>query len=161
RVDPGTVQQTMRCRGDGAPDRRRHTGRNAMIRESFLSLLRSPVSGGPLRLTDGTLAGPVGTPYRISPQAIPLFPPRPEAADARQQQEHSDRVCAAYLDNLTYPHTQEYFAYLDRALFRQIGPGRLGRTLEVCCGRGEALALLGDRIDLGVGVDISLGMLEA
>jgi ubiquinone/menaquinone biosynthesis C-methylase UbiE len=130
-----------------------------MIRDSFLSLLRSPVSRGPLRIAGGMLVGTEGERYRIAPQGIPLFAEKPESPDARQQQEHYDRVCKAYLDNLTYPHTQEYFAYLDRALFRQIGPGPLGRTLEVCCGRGEALALLGDRIDLGVGVDISLGML--
>jgi SAM-dependent methyltransferase len=32
---------------------------------------------------------------------------------------------------------------------------------EICCGQGEALALLSDRIEAGVGVDISETMLEA
>jgi SAM-dependent methyltransferase len=32
---------------------------------------------------------------------------------------------------------------------------------EICCGRGEAFQLLGDRVTRGIGVDVSAGILEA
>lgn len=80
---------------------------------------------------------------------------------AERQRRHYDRVASAYLENLAYPHTREYTAYLDRVLFETLGPGSLGTVAELCCGQGEALTLLGDRIQEGVGVDISAAMLEA
>jgi SAM-dependent methyltransferase len=85
----------------------------------------------------------------------------PPLSPWRRQQRHFDRVAAAYLANLAYPHTAEYTAALDRIFLEVLGPGRLGRVAELCCGQGEALALLRDRIDAGVGVDVSLAMLEA
>lgn len=51
--------------------------------------------------------------------------------------------------------------YLDRALIGAIADRSLGTVAEICCGRAEALQLLKDRIDCGVGVDVSLSMLEA
>jgi ubiquinone/menaquinone biosynthesis C-methylase UbiE len=133
-----------------------------MLDESALSILRAPHSGEILHPQGGNLVTLSGaTRFEVAGGAIPVFAPEPARAESRQQKEHYDAVCQSYLDNLTYPHTQEYFAYLDESLFQAIGVGSLGRTLEVCCGRGEALALCADRIEVGLGVDISLGMLKA
>ena len=97
----------------------------------------------------------------MTASGIPLFAEQPASEDARQQQAHYDRIAEAYAANLGYPHTQEYSAYLDAALLAAIGARPLGTTAEICCGNGEAFALLGQRIDRGVGVDISITMLEA
>ena len=51
-------------------------------------------------------------------------------------------------------------AYLDRVLLEVIDSAPLGTVAEICCGRGEAVHLLGDRIARGIGIDISLAMLE-
>lgn len=132
-----------------------------MVAAELVKLLRCPISGESLLPAHDALANVSGTHrYRLSPGGVPLFAEQFCSEDARRQQAHYDDVCDSYLANLTYPHTQEYFAYLDRALFRQMGPGSLGTTVEVCCGRGEALRLLGDRIERGIGVDVSLNMLE-
>jgi SAM-dependent methyltransferase len=81
--------------------------------------------------------------------------------DGRRQQQHYDRIAADYLDNLTYPHTQEYLAYLDRAFLELVDARPLGTTAEVCCGAGEAFDLLGARVGLALGADVSVVMLEA
>src|SRR3954469_21629708 len=52
-------------------------------------------------------------------------------------------------------------AYLDRALLQAVDPTSLVSVAEICCGRGEALHLFGNRIARGVGVDVSVAMLEA
>ena len=80
---------------------------------------------------------------------------------AEDQRRHYNRVADAYVANLGYPHTQEYKAYLDRALEEAIGPGTLGDTAELCCGHGEALKLLAHRIERYIGVDVSEKMLLA
>jgi SAM-dependent methyltransferase len=131
-----------------------------MLSEKILSLLRCPVTQETLMIQGDCLVSSASA-YALSPEGIPVFAAEPDNADARQQQGHYDGLCAKYLENLTYPHTQEYFAYLDRMLFKHVGPGGLGTTLEVCCGRGEALGLLHHRMDCGVGLDISMGMLRA
>jgi ubiquinone/menaquinone biosynthesis C-methylase UbiE len=82
-------------------------------------------------------------------------------ATAEDQRRHYNRIVNAYVANQGYPHTQEYMAYLDRALEEAIGPGTLGDTAELCCGQGEALKLLADRIERYVGVDVSENMLLA
>jgi SAM-dependent methyltransferase len=130
--------------------------------EAFLGLLRCPATGAPVRLKDGMLAADGdGGSYRLTASGIPLFAEELCSAEARVQQEHYDRIADAYVTNLGYPHTQEYAAYLDAALLGAIPTPRLGAAAEICCGRGEAFPLLGERIDRGVGVDISVTMLEA
>jgi ubiquinone/menaquinone biosynthesis C-methylase UbiE len=126
----------------------------------FLGLLRCPATGEPLQATDGELVAGDRR-YAVTPSGIPLFAAEFCSADARVQQAHYDRIADAYVTNLGYPHTQEYAAYLDRALLEAIPVSRLGAVAEICCGRGEAFPLLPDRIDRGVGVDISVTMLEA
>jgi ubiquinone/menaquinone biosynthesis C-methylase UbiE len=81
--------------------------------------------------------------------------------DARRQRLHYDRIAAVYLENLDYPHTQEYMRYLDAALTAASGRTGLGVTAEICCGAGDGFGLFQDRVRLGIGVDISAAMLSA
>lgn len=97
--------------------------------------------------------------YPVNRAGIPLFAQQPANEDARRQQQHYDNIAAAYIENLSYPHTQEYFAYIDRALFKVLDKVTLGTMAEICCGRGEALRLLAGRYAEGVGIDISEAML--
>ena len=99
--------------------------------------------------------------YRLNDLGVPLFAESFLSSDAERQRDHYDRIAAAYVEHLDYPHTEVYTDYLDRALYEAIGTRDLGVTAELCCGRGEALRLLSDRIREGIGVDISEEMLNA
>lgn len=135
----------------------------AGVRPLPLHLLRCPRSGQELAWHGEELT-PEATPglsYRVDSSGIPLFAERFCSNDARAQQQHYDAVASAYMANLGYPHTQEYMEFLDEALRNEVGAGRLGATAEICCGRGEAFLLFKNRIDTGVGVDISGSMLRA
>jgi SAM-dependent methyltransferase len=130
--------------------------------ERILPLLRCPESGAPLRLAGDRLATLAGDrDYALSASGIPLFAARFCSREARQQEAHYQAIASAYVENLAYPHTEEYTASLDRALLDAVGAAKLGTVAEICCGRGEAFLLLPGRIDQGVGVDISVPMLEA
>jgi SAM-dependent methyltransferase len=83
------------------------------------------------------------------------------APAAARQRAHYDRIAGSYLASLAQPHTREYGAYLDRVVCQVLGERPLGRVAELCCGQGEALALLSGRIAEGVGVDVSAAMLAA
>lgn len=128
----------------------------------FLPLLRCPQSGETLQLKDRQIVN-VSEQYcyQISTSGIPLFGEQICSADARIQQQHYEAIAKAYLQNLAYPHTQEYMDYLDQVLLAAIQDAHLGTVAEICCGRGEAFLLLGERVERGVGVDISLSMLES
>jgi ubiquinone/menaquinone biosynthesis C-methylase UbiE len=127
-----------------------------------LKQLRCPVSGERLHRSGNFLVSPSGgRRYPIAKCGIPLFAEAFCSADGRAQQEHYDRVAAGYLENLLYPHTQEYTAYLDEAFFEMLGDAPLGELAELCCGRGEAFELLAERSPSGIGVDVSVAMLEA
>jgi len=126
-----------------------------------LALLVCPRTREPLAEKAGLLENRSGTDrYRISAAGIPLFAERFLGEDARRQQAHYDRVAKAYIENLGYPHTQEYAHYLDAEILLEFDRP-LGICAEVCCGRGEALRLLQDRVDRAIGVDVSERMLEA
>lgn len=127
-----------------------------------IRFLQCPISGETLRQEGEHLVTSSGSrSYRISASGIPLFAEHNLSAEARVQQIHYDRVAKHYLENLTYPHTQEYLKFLDESFIEVLGDFPLGQSAEICCGRGEAFALLGKRICAGVGVDISISMLEA
>jgi SAM-dependent methyltransferase len=79
---------------------------------------------------------------------------------AGRQRRHYDRIAAHYAANLAYPHTQEYTRYLDGEYLSLLPAGRLGVVVEICCGTGEAYALVADRAELAIGIDISLQMLK-
>ena len=133
-----------------------------VVPQSVLARLRCPVSRETLRIEAGCLiAKESGHRYRLSPTGIPLFAEHVISIEGRTQQAHYDRVATAYLDNLTYPHTQEYMVYLDRVFRQAVGAESITAALEICCGRGEALRLLRDQVSLGIGVDVSLTMIEA
>jgi ubiquinone/menaquinone biosynthesis C-methylase UbiE len=125
----------------------------------FLDLLRAPSSGKALRLVDRQLVAE-GERYPIDESGVVLFANSTISADAKAQQAHYDRIADAYVTNLEYPHTREYTAYLDKALLSQLPPVGLGDVAEICCGRGEAVALLRGRFHRAIGVDISLNMLK-
>lgn len=128
-----------------------------------LEKLRCPSGGLPLHVdsASGELVSSDGRHrYRVSPDGIPLMAEQLCSADGLTQQGHYDRIAAAYSKNLTYPHTQEYLAYIDRTLLGEIGSKPLGCVAEVCCGAGDALYLLEGRIEQAIGVDISTGMLR-
>ncbi len=129
---------------------------------AFLDILRCPLSGAALRIEDGTLFTlDRARRYRCNDVGIPLFAEEHLSPEAQAQQRHYDKIASAYIANLEYPHTKEYLAYLDRAVLDAIGQRELGTVAELCCGRGEGLALLGSRISRYVGVDISEQMLIA
>jgi SAM-dependent methyltransferase len=128
----------------------------------ILDLLRCPETGARLVQQGNRLATTSGDrTYALSQHGIPLFAERFCSQDARIQQAHYETIAAAYVENLAYPHTQEYMAFLDRALFAAIDHEPLGTVAELCCGRAEAFQLLQGRVQRGIGVDISVSMLEA
>lgn len=127
-----------------------------------IALLRCPQTGQVLRYDDGALV-PVtgdGPRYRVTDEGIPLFAEQFCSIDGRIQQQHYDRVAAAYVANMGYPHTLEYMGYMDRVLFDVMDCDSLGDTAEICCGHGEGVHLLGERATTYIGVDISVSMLR-
>lgn len=137
------------------------TSRTAIVPDEYLALLCSPRTGQPLHLADGQLESPDGKEwYEISASGIPRFTAEFVSDAGRAQQSHYDGVVAKYVENLGFPHTQEYTAYLDRQLFEVLPAGSLGTVAELCCGRGEVARLLGQRMSRYVGIDVSAGMLE-
>ena len=76
----------------------------------------------------------------------------PASENAERQRRHYDRVAERYAANLGYPHTREYMRYLDSEFVGLLPAGRLGVVVELCCGTGEAYALVADRADYAVGV---------
>lgn len=130
--------------------------------EAFLDVLRCPHSGLALTLQPDRLETADGAHrYRLTEAGTPLFAEGALSAEAESQRLHYNRIAAAFTANLSYPHTQEYLAYLDRAICEAVGPGELGTVAELCCGRGEALSLFTGRIRRYVGIDVSENMLAA
>lgn len=131
------------------------------ISSDLLALLRCPMTGAALCLADGGLATVDGSRrYPMTPSGIPLFGDAWLSQDGRTQRDHYDQLAPQYLTNLEYPHTQEYMAFLDRALSAAL-PESLGTVAELCCGAAEGLQLIDSRARRAVGVDVSTMMLEA
>lgn len=132
-----------------------------MMDSQFVKMLRCPVSGESLCEEEGWLISENRThKYRILDSGIPLFAEEFCSKEGRLQQQHYDRIAGDYLENLDYLHTQEYTNYLDSALLQHSKDAVLKDVAEICCGRGEAFRLLGNLIERGIGVDISVSMLE-
>ncbi len=133
----------------------------ATTQADLIARLRCPITGQPLTRRDDALVTPDGAHrYRVTASGIPLFVEAGFSEEGLIQQRHYDRIAGAYLTNLHEPHTQEYMAYLDRS-FLALVPQTMGTLLEICCGAGEAFALLSDRSTSGIGIDVSSVMLEA
>ncbi|MEJ2681623.1 MAG: methyltransferase domain-containing protein [Gammaproteobacteria bacterium] len=138
------------------------------VESSAWSLLRCPETRLPVSLVQEgerrCVAADEQHRYRVTASGIPLFAEHKLSAASLAQQKHYDAIAEQYNVNLGYPHTRVYTAYLDQqmqALLDTLSAGRaLGRCVELCCGAGEAVQLLGQRMQLGVGVDISISMLE-
>jgi len=130
------------------------------INPYFLDLMQCPLEHGPLHQEGECLVSAQGRKYRINPTGIPLFAEEFCSTAAREQQQHYDRIAKKYLDNLNYPHTQEYLSYLDNSFLELMVEANLERVAEICCGSGEAFQLLGNRVKQGIGIDISTAMLE-
>ena len=124
-----------------------------------LSLLRCPDTRSALRAIDGALVAESGARYALTPSGIPIFAPN-LSMSAQRQQDHYDRIAAAYAANLDYPHTRAYNAHLDDAVIEAVAGASLGTCAELCCGTAEGFALLDSKIVRGVGIDVSLAMLE-
>jgi len=132
------------------------------LKQDFLKLLRCPVSGMSL-IQEGNILKPISgkTQYEINDSGIPLFVKDFSSSDTLIQQAHYDKIANAYIENLSYPHTQEYMRYLDNAWLSIINNERLKTIAEICCGRGESFQLLKNKVGCGVGVDVSVAMLES
>ena len=132
------------------------------IHERFLEMLRCPKSRGKLRCAGDSLESEDGKQrYRVTASSIPLFAESACSDDGLVQQKHYDSVADNYLANLEYPHTQVYNDYLDQALLSAAADASMDNVAELCCGQGDAFRLFSHRIKHGIGVDVSLNMLEA
>ncbi len=128
----------------------------------FLERLRCPLSGEKLYRQGNRLTSAGGRyHYWLTDSGIPLFAETHCSAEGRVQQAHYDRIAGVFIENLDYPHTQEYSNYIDNLFLQYTDVTHLAEVAEICCGRGESFLLLKQRIQYGVGVDISLAMLEA
>ena len=135
--------------------------RPAAVPGEYLALLCSPRTRRALRVAHGHLESPDGKErYAISASGIPRFSAELVSDAGRAQQSRYDGMVAKYVENLGYPHTEEYTAYLDRQLLGVLPAGSLGTVAELCCGRGEAARLLGERMSRYLGIDVAAGMLE-
>lgn len=97
--------------------------------------------------------------YKVDGAGIPLFAEQFCSEDAKRQQQHFQKISQKYIENLNYPHPQEYMSYLDKVILDLCKDAPLVCTAEICCGSGEAFRLLDRRVGSGVGVDISASML--
>jgi ubiquinone/menaquinone biosynthesis C-methylase UbiE len=140
-------------------DRPREAARAAEL-GPFMDLLRCPVSGARLRLEGCSLVCADGAHRFLVEDGIPLFAAEYCSSEGSSQRAHYDRVAQGYVENLSYPHTEEYLRYLDRALLGVMDQNRLDTVAELCCGHGEAFRLLKSRFRRGIGVDVSPMMLK-
>jgi ubiquinone/menaquinone biosynthesis C-methylase UbiE len=130
--------------------------------DGFLDILRCPRSGQRLFVEGEALTTADGRQrYGFSRTGIIMFASDCVSPEARTQRHHYNNIVKTYTANIKYPHTREYLAYLDRAMLAAVGSSKLGIVAELCCGRGEALTLFGNRISKYVGIDVSEKMLEA
>lgn len=128
--------------------------------ERILRLLRCPATGERLVAGDRGVASTSGShSYRFDENGVLCFAEKLCSPEARIQRDHYDAISSAYIENLGYPHTQEYMAYLDGVLNAVVDAEPIGVAAEICCGAGEAFQLYRQGISCGVGVDISTQML--
>lgn len=133
-----------------------------MLDAEILAILRCPITGEMLHQENGRLITESRThAYTLANNAIPLFAEDFCSKEAEIQKRHYDRIAEAYLANLGYPHTVTYMEYLDQALLDMVGPAPLGVVAELCCGRAEGLELFKEKYRKGLGLDISVAMLQA
>jgi len=133
---------------------------NSHVPEWMMKKLCTPDNHYPLIQADGKLLDVYGERAFSAKNSILHVSGNFISNAGNDQQAHYDSVSSGYMANLSYPHTKQYMEYLDRQIFLNIGKDSLGDTIELCCGQGEALKLLEDKISHGVGVDVSESMLK-
>lgn len=127
----------------------------------IIALLCCPISKQHLTVSKGGLVTEDNEKkYEVSEQGIPLFAKQFCSEEARLQENHYDKVSESYINNLNYPHTQEYMRYLDEVFLKIVDEKKLDNVAEICCGHGETMKLLESRIERCIGIDVSLSMLE-
>jgi ubiquinone/menaquinone biosynthesis C-methylase UbiE len=121
-----------------------------------------PLTHAKLRWYDNKVSSEDGSnTYAITPSGIPLFADEYCSVSAERQRKHYDQSFADnYLENLGYPHTQEYMSYLNSLFSSIVDKEDLGEVAEICCGHGEVISLFGKQLGVGIGVDVSQAMLE-
>lgn len=112
------------------------------------------VSGHSLAATDGK------TSYPLSSSGIPLFAGACFSPEGKIQERHYDKVAEEYLGNLGYIHTDSYISYLNQVLLKHMEGGSFDTTAELCCGNGEGLKMMREKVKYGIGMDVSCSMLE-
>lgn len=131
------------------------------MKSEQLGLLKCPATHQPLTQEGNYLITVDGKyKYSLTDSGIVLFASDFITDDAKIQSAHFDKVAQQYFENLEYPHTKEYMAYLDCELLKVAGERHFSNMSEICCGTGESFHLLKDQFDIGVGIDISVSMLE-
>ena len=127
----------------------------------YIEKLAAPLSREKLRLSGNRLIGEAsGVSFDINDMGIPLFGAKACSKEARIQEKHYKKINESYIENLAYPHTDEYTRYLDNRLLALAKQRNFGDVAELCCGNAEGLALLKGRLTHGLGVDISTEMLS-
>jgi len=132
-----------------------------LVKDQFPCIARGlvPVKGkGEMKMF--FLISKLGNHYSITDSGIPLFSEHVCSNDALIQQKHYDKIAKEYLENLSYPHTEEYSHYLDDVFNQLFIDNKFNYVAEICCGGGEAIRIMGHKISHGIGIDISLSMLE-
>ena len=127
--------------------------------KKHLAYLRCPQTGQKLKQSNRKLLGKSHIYYISRSGVANLMPNKSERNDEIQQNHYNKNLVDAYIKNLTYPHTRVYFRYLDNELRKIIGKKKLGKTVDLCCGHGEAQKIFKKEITLGYGVDVSEKML--
>lgn len=141
------------------PERRRAPRR--IDDDRVLGLLRCPTCGSAIVRDGPDLRCEGGHRVRVDGRGIPRFAELGLSGAGRIQERHYDSVAGGYLDNIDLPQTVVYTAHLDQAVLDALPEGRIGRVIEICCGQGDGLRLVGARADLAVGLDVSASMLAA
>lgn len=98
--------------------------------------------------------------YKINKNSIILFESAFCNKESKIQSIHYNRIYKAYIKNLDYPHTREYFKYLNKPVIKLSKKTKYGTMAEICCGRGEAISLLNGFYKIAIGIDISEKMLN-
>lgn len=128
--------------------------------KKFINYLCCPVSKESLILQKNELISKKSShTYRINKNGIPIFADKNCSKEAMIQRKHYNRIARIYIENLQYPHTQEYTNSMNKLLIKYAKTAKLNNVVEICCGYGEALKLFKNSIGKGVGIDISEAML--
>lgn len=132
-----------------------------MIPKKYLEIIRCPVSKQSLRLFNNKLISQNKKyKYVITNEKIPVFFKDEIDSDTSIQKDHYNKIYKKFLENLSYPHTIEYCDYLDKKLVQILDNKKYQFFAEICCGAAEGLKLFNKNYKNGIGVDISIKMLN-